>query len=106
MYYKQYPPDFQRAVAGLATRDPHLLSILREGVGSVTRLEFNLRSTPSAKGDILEKHQAALAQVETDPDAALEAVKTMMLDLAYLEAKQRTHRACEALVPPLYRPIR
>ena len=107
MYYgKQYPPAFQQAIISIATRDPDLLELLHEGPASITRLEFNLRSSPSAKGDILEKHRTALALVETSPEQALQAVQSMMIDLAYLDAKQQAHKQCVAMVPPRFSPIR
>ena len=107
MYYgKQYPQAFQKAVAGVAKQEPELLKILRDGPASVTRLEFTLRSSPSAKGDILEKHREALSQADHDPEQTLEAVRAIMRDLEYLDEKQRVHRECENFVPPIFRTIR
>lgn len=106
MYEKRYSDAFKQAVTGIAHKQPELLEVLKKGPRCVTLLELQLRTPLTAQGDLLEKHRAALAQASTNPELAMQVAQALTEDLEYLAKRQMVHRQCEALVPPIYRPIR
>lgn len=103
-YETSYSDEFAAAVRGLAERDPHLINRLEEGPKTIGQLEYQLRVEPHERLELIHKHAKALAS--TDPNAVIQAAAAFTSDLEYLNERARVHKACMAIMPPRYIPIR
>lgn len=103
-YEKTYSVEFANAVRALAEREPDLLERLEEGPRTIGQLEHQLRVGKEDRLELINKYAEDLAH--PNPEVVLRAAENFTRDRQYLENKTKVYKACMAIRPPHYTPIR